>query len=360
MTAPAGGKKRITVLDSIRGTLIIMMVLEHFGGPLESMIYGRLGFFAAAEGFFFVSGFVATSVACSKRSVAQWFRRRSLKVLKWHVISLLMFAAMAWLLPRFGWHTQDGLDGSQTWLKEIAAAALFLHLPSYLDVLPLYVVLLFAGGLIVPWVQRVAPQRPVALLLSISFLFWLLAQTEFWPAVRHSLLPGGTIEGNFDPFAWQFMFFAGAGLALHRRSAPHSRIELPAVLVIMLAAVAGFFFAWKNGLFGWADPGEHYFWTSKMHLAVVRIASFAAVALLVTKLAQRWPAALDWPPTRFIGQHSLAVYSFHVPLVYVWSHRPATGPYTVQLLAPIVLLMPLFLVAWLHQQIKRREAGQPA
>jgi peptidoglycan/LPS O-acetylase OafA/YrhL len=68
--------QRITALDSIRGILLAWMAIDHWGGPISAQLYQRLGFWTAAEGFFFISGYVATQVALGKPDPQRWFLQR--------------------------------------------------------------------------------------------------------------------------------------------------------------------------------------------------------------------------------------------------------------------------------------------
>ena len=51
--------KRLVELDVLRGFLLLMMVVNHAPSPLRRITDQPLGFFSTAEGFVFVSAFLA-------------------------------------------------------------------------------------------------------------------------------------------------------------------------------------------------------------------------------------------------------------------------------------------------------------
>jgi len=49
-------------VDSIRGLLLILIAINHFGGWVAGVIWEPIGFVSDAEGFIFISGFVLSIV----------------------------------------------------------------------------------------------------------------------------------------------------------------------------------------------------------------------------------------------------------------------------------------------------------
>ena len=339
--------KRVTAIDSIRGILLAWMAIDHWGGPMSAQLYERLGFWTAAEGFFLISGYVATQVALEKPDPRAWFLQRSRVVWKWHLLALAPMAVLALALPAFGWRPLPGLEAAQ-WLRELAGAAALVHQPDYLDVLPLYVVLLLGTGLLVPGLALRWPRRAPACVFAVSLLLWLAGQFGATGSIRALLLPGWMRMGLFDPLGWQLLFFVGVSLALLRRQGEviGGAIWRATVQLALLLAVA--FFCWRNGVFGLEPLADESVWISRARLGPLRVMSFGAAAVVVVEIIRRWPRALDWAPARFLGQHSLAVFSLHLPLIYVWHFRPQPYPWLAQVLVPLLMLGWLFLVAWVH------------
>ena len=67
---------RLIQIDALRGILLIMMTMDHlllwpfnFWPTFYAHAYGPLGFFSAAEGFFFISGLLAGLLLATKPNV---------------------------------------------------------------------------------------------------------------------------------------------------------------------------------------------------------------------------------------------------------------------------------------------------
>ena len=345
-----GPKPRIPVYDSIRGILLVWMTLDHMGGPIAAFMFERLGFFSAAEGFFFLSGFIATRVALQRGSASAWFRARAAKVWGWHLASLVMVAGLALWLAGHGWKALPGLSGAGGLPgRDILGAVTLVHLPDYLDVLPLYVVLLLLASLTVSMGQR----SPLALLVG-SFLVWIAAQLGLWVVVR-SVLPAWMHAGAFDPLAWQLVFMSGSALAMHRQGVKPVDVATRSRNQAWLAGAACLFFlAWKSGWLGWPAPDDMSFLASRGELGPLRIASFASILWAASLVVRLRPSLLTFRPLAMLGRHSLQVYSIHLPLVYLWLFRPSQGYLAVSFLVPLAVLSTLFAFAFLQEAVKNR------
>ncbi len=342
---------RVTALDSIRGLLLVWMAIDHWGGPISAQLYQRLGFWTAAEGFFFISGYVATQVALERPDPRDWFLRRSRLVWKWHIVALSLMAALSLSLPVFGWTPLPGMAGSAP-LRDLLGSSILFHQPDYLDVLPLYVLLLLGAGLCVPALVRRAPAHASAWVLGCSLLLWLAGQCGARASIRALFLPDWMRMGLFDPLGWQLIFFAGVSLALLRREGGIVYDARWRIAVRIALPLALLFLCWRNGVFGLEPLPDESLLTSRAGLGPLRLTSFGVAVVLVAETIRRWPRALDWAPTRFLGQHSLTVFSLHLPLTYLWCFRPAEGPWIARVVVPLLMVGCLFLVAAAHARWK--------
>src|SRR5690348_582587 len=168
-------------LDVFRGVLLVMMTLTHL--PTRVSVYASqpLGFVSAAEGFVFLSAFVASSVFSrilrdqGTRQVRQraWSRVTRLYCLH---LGLLFFAftiGATWAL-RMG---RPALSNLLTfYLVEPGWSALgsllLLYQPPLLDILPMYIVFVA----ITPAVLELAKSRGWSVPLALSFALWVCAQ----------------------------------------------------------------------------------------------------------------------------------------------------------------------------------------
>ena len=185
-------------------------------------------------------------------------------------------------------------------------------LPTYLDILPLYVVLLAAFPLAYA-LSRVSPW----LALSVSGCLWLAANLCRSLNLPNMLSGGGWY---FDPFAWQFLFTLGA-LSI-RFLQPVQRLSPGTKLLRLLCGAylaLGFVetFNWAHcglpdlRLFVMDDP-------DKTMLAPVRLLSILAVVSLVfgSPAVERLSHRLLMHPLAACGRHSLEVFATDCVLAY--------------------------------------------
>ena len=347
---------RIRALDSIRGLLLLQMTLDHFGRPISYYLYQCFGFFSAAEGFFFLSGFVGMLAATSKgvKDPGQsWMRWRAFKTWRYHIVTLVALCLAAWLfLPRVD-HFFDAIYSHP--VRGSFFSLLLVNTPEWLDVLPLYVLFLLLGSFVFPLFVKAGRLRTVLLLWLPSLCVWVAAQFGLRDACN-SIFPQWIHHGDFDPFGWQFVYFSGAATASWWRIARKSEAAgatlavrsvkrlTPAVIVLLV-----FCFLWSHQFIALAEPAS--FWISKLHVGPLRFANFFAFVLLICAIVRRWPALLDFRATNVMGRHSLDVYTAHIVLIYLWMAMPKEiryhGPWNV--LAPIVACVLLWALAKLRE-----------
>lgn len=352
---------RIRALDSIRGLLLLQMTLDHFGRPISYYLYQCFGFFSAAEGFFFLSGFVGMLAATSKGAKdpkQSWMRWRAFKTWRYHVVTLAGLSLAAWLfLPRVGYlfHSIYSHPASGN-----AFSLLLVNTPEYLDVLPLYVIFLLAGSFVFPLFSRATRKRNVLSLWLPSLALWIAAQFGIRD-VCNAIFPQWIHHGDFDPFGWQFVYFSGAATASWWRIARRDesagnalavnavRRATPAIIALLV-----FGFLWSHQFIALAEPAS--FWTSKVHVGPLRFANFFIFMILICATVRKWPALLDFRATNVMGRHSLDVYTAHIVLIYLWMATPGTVRYHEpwNVLVPVVACMLLLALA------KAREPRAPS
>ncbi len=178
-------------------------------------------------------------------------------------------------------------------------------MPAYLDILPLYIVLLGIFPLL--WV---AMRRSVGLALAGSAAVWLLAYA--WHGLN---LPNGTDPNGwyFNPFAWQFLFAIGAALAVLTRRMGGS---LPRLRWLVVASALYLAFAFVQVL-PWADWGPASLRgfvlppPDKSHLSPWRIVDILAIMYLVlsSRAALRATRGTVAQAFALCGRHSLEVFA---------------------------------------------------
>ena len=338
------------------------MTLDHFGRPISYYLYQCFGFFSAAEGFFFLSGFVGMMAAASKQvkdPKQSWMRRRAVRIWVYHMLTLVGLALLALVaIPNLESYFKPLYEHP---LQATFWASLMVYTPMWLDVLPLYVVFLLIGSFAFPLLARARNRRSVVALWLPSLAIWIAAQFGLRDAVN-SLLPAWIHHGSFDPFGWQFAYFTGAATIawwkLSKACAADSKswnaVRVVNSLTPLLMVVFVFCFLWSHQFVKVPLPSD--FWVDKCHLGILRFANFYVFTLLIcwiVRIRQNW---LDFRPLNTIGRHSLDVYTAHIVLIYMWF---TVVPNSVRYHLPWDVVIPAFVCFLLWALAKLREPKVP-
>jgi hypothetical protein len=231
--------------------------------------------------------------------------------------------------------------------RAIGWFAVWAYQPNLFDILPMYA--LFA--LCMP-VALLALRRDRGLaVLGVSFGIWVLAQISLGRHV-YGAIQFGFFQGDFNPFAWQFVFFSGLYLG-HMHLYRRLRVVKirPALLALCaLLCIIGFTMRWQ--LLRWpAFFGDDGWFASKQDYGPAYLVNFLAFSYLVYALAKRFPRVFRWPALAFLGRHSLQVFAFQILAVYlalplIWRAK-AHGPWMINGLGA-ALVASLFAAAWCH------------
>lgn len=305
---------------------------------------------------------LATTSKQAKDPSQSWMRSRALRIWKYHCITLISLCIIAaWFLPTIAGNFKHIFQHP---LESILWSALLINTPEWLDVLPLYVVFLVLGSVLFPLFVKAKNKTQVFLLWLPSFIVWIGAQFGLRDAVN-SIFPSWIHHGDFDPFAWQFIYFTGAAVAAwwkHAKAesaAPDTAdlgagksIRVVQKLTPTVIAALAFCFLWSHQFIPLQLPGD--FWTSKVHVGPLRFANFFCFMMCIGWIIRTWPAALDFKVTNLIGRHSLDVYTAHIVLIYFWFATPGCiryhGPWNV--LVPIAACVLLWALSRIREPRK--------
>lgn len=335
---------RIRALDSIRGLLLLQMTLEHFGKPISHYLYQCFGFFSAAEGFFFLSGFVGMLAATSKQvkdPTQSWMRRRAGRIWLYHAVSLAAMCIVApFALHRIAYLFQPIYNHPAA---AIPLGAILVHTPEYFDILPQYVLLMLAGSVIFPIYVKAKNKRQILLLWLGSLALWAVAQFGLRDAVG-GLYPKWVNHGAHDPFSWQLVYFSGAAVSAWWKRADKER-ELVQKITPWLLVPFIFCYLWKSQYLPLPSPSD--FLVSREHLGIIRYVDFMTFMMLVSAIVRKWPSALDFRFTNVIGKHSLDVYTAHTILLCLWFATPKSIRYHEpwNIVVPITACLLLWLLS---------------
>lgn len=318
--------QRITSIDSLRGMLMCLITFNHLiilpfisVFHLSVYTYGSLGYFTAAEGFYFLSGLVTGLVygrMFLEGRASQAASRIYTRVKELYLWEIALFLGVAlffffstiyvqnWnVLQEFHWKGKEGVrflidHPLQAW----GLACFFLYLPSFFDLLPMYVFFL----VIAPFVLRQIHQDRLRLVLLSSFSLWAIAQfipPRILESTFKSILPPVKL-GWFDLSAWQLLFFSGLVFGYLKAA---GRLPKPARLLGIAAPLFALCcFVMKH--WGPTLPNA----TSLYTLGPLRLLNFAAIACTVWT----WNRYLSFRPFAFLGKYALQVFIYHVAMIY--------------------------------------------
>ena len=209
---PAAKPPREARVDLLRGFSLLTIFADHIpGNDLSAITLRNFGFSDAAELFVLLAGFASMAAygrSFSREGIVPGLRRIVVRCVR------LYFYQAGMILVTLGilhvWSRSFGLaplgmepimDGG---LRAIRQSLMMESLPAYLDILPLYIVLLACFPLIYAGMRRSA-----AATFVVSALVWGAAHLAWSPhlinAIDHQ-------PWFFNPFAWQFLFTIGAVL----------------------------------------------------------------------------------------------------------------------------------------------------
>lgn len=323
-----GSGARELRLDFFRGLALIFIFLDHIpSNQVNWLTIRNFGLSDATEIFVFISGYAAMlayggafrrsglGAACLK------ILRRCWQIYAAHVFLFVVFTALiAYLAAAF---ERPALVEEMNIARILAEPHIVLvqalalrFMPTNMDVLPLYIVLLGAFPLIL-----LGMRRHRGLTLALSFALYLAARQFHWNLPSYP-----DRHWFFDPFAWQFLFVLGAAFG---RSHGTGERFLPQVRFLTPLAAAYLLFGFLIVL-SWhlpelarlmPDPLRRAIYPiDKSTLDPLRLLHFLALAWLTVRFVPGNAAFLSWRifrPVMLCGRQSLHVFCAGIFLAFV-------------------------------------------
>ena len=298
-------------VDFLRGLALLTIFIDHVrGNLLGTLTLRNFGFSDAAEVFVLLAGFsamLAYGKAFQRSGAATGLRRVAARCARIYVFQVgLLVATLA--VVQF-WDVQFGLPPRtldpflQNGAHQVKLGMMLHSLPSNLNILPLYILLLAVFPLLYLGLRCQAPVT-----LAASAALWAAANL----APRLNLTNWYDGQGwYFNPFAWQFLFVLGIVAARLYVAKGQIVPRIPLLLACGWAFLAFALLAaapWTNWGLEWRvldlDPDK----TTLAPLRVVNILAFFYVLMT----AQWFNRLVRIPALRSIeicGRHSLEVFS---------------------------------------------------
>src|SRR5437763_2068870 len=239
---PVPAPSRDLRLDFFRGLALILIFVDHIPENILSYFtIQAVEFFDAAELFLFISGYTAALVY-GQTLVSQGTLYATARVLgrAWHLyvahifLFVMFIAEVSYTVTTFNNPMYNDEMRVADFLEEphiaIVKALLLEFQPTFLDILPLYILLL----VIFPLVLLGLRWQPLIVLLPSALLYVVVQATN----LSVPAYPEGHVW-YFNPLAWQFLFTAGAALGLaggrQRRWARLEHLLLPLSALVIAA-----------------------------------------------------------------------------------------------------------------------------
>jgi hypothetical protein len=369
-------------LDVLRGLALLIIFVNHIPGMVfTSFTPLAFGYADAAEAFVLIAGLAAYQAFNRKIDEAGVVRgslplfNRVWQLYVTHLaLVLLVFGIASWAARTFGDPVYLEALALDTFINDPALAAVgvmtLTFLPNYLDILPLYIVLL--TGL--PFVLM-ALRVHWALPLVVSAGLYALAQTHGFnlPNMQASHV------WFFNPLAWQFIFVVGVTVAhLNARGLLDGLFARRRLVLGVTLLAAAYAFVSMLSVAPWRlfpplantiliDPADLPV-ADKTLLTPLRLIDALAKAWLLAVLIPRGAAWLRGLPARgleLLGRQSLPVFVLGLVLSTIGSVVVREGGFTLAVQTAVLVVgvaLQLGFAALLDWQARasRREAPAPA
>jgi len=303
-------KPRDPRLDFFRGLSLVAIFFAHVpGGWAREIIWARFGLSDAAHVFVFISGFAAAIAfggTFGRMGFATGTARIAWRAAQLYGCHIALFFVTLFLVASLspGYAEFLGIDGFfADPMRHIVELFTLRYVPTYFDILPLYMVVLAA----VPLAMALARVHP-GLVIAVSVALWGFVQ-----ATGFNLPAGDGRFWGFNPLAWQMLFFAGYALSRGWIAPPKPR---PAVLALCLAyLVFGFVVEFRAVWSLLPELASLHAWTyahaNKPNLDARQFAHFVALAVVALWVVRQRPAILEGVAARplvMLGRQALPVF----------------------------------------------------
>ena len=332
LPSPSPASSRRWELDALRGLMLVLMTSTHLPTWFAIPTSQPFGFVSAAEGFVFLSAYMAGLVYTQRAfrdgipAMRRAFLRRALVIYGCQAASLIfLFTVIAALGMKFHQPAANNLMSFYLHapLTGLWTGLLMIYNPPLLDILPVYIVFMLAS----PWILGHVLQRGWPGVLVASLALWAATQFGLSRLLYDGLVAATGLPvpfretGSFETFAWQLLWVLGLCLgAYHARVPADRRVVFPRRLVHAALGVAVLFFVWRHltGVEPFAQGDPWNLWFDKWHIGPLRLLDFLALVVLLLHYGGWLTRHL--PRIRLLetlGAASLPVFCAHLVIVLV-------------------------------------------
>ena len=357
--------------------MLVLMTLTHMPTRFSDPLGQPFGFVSAAEGFVFLSAFLAAYVGTGRAASAgvsgmrQWLRQRLVAVYACHVCLLAFLFLVA--VPIGAARGQGAITNlashflSQPAWATVESLALVYN-PPLLDILPMYIVFLA----MTPAVLALAQRRGWALILAASISLWLMAQVGtgqmFFDLLAYVV---GFVypyrqTGSFSFLAWQFLWVLGLWMGHAFAAKPAESHRPPQWVGLIALAYVVLCFVWRHTTGQVPEPqgGEINVLFDKWTLGPMRLLDFLSIAVALLAFAPRnarWlaPSWLEW-----LGRAALPAFCAHLVVCLAalafFGASDVTRPVWIDVALLAAGFAAMFFAAGLAASVRSRPTGLAA
>lgn len=362
--------QRNPTLDVLRGVLLLLMTMTHLPTVWSSSFGQPLGFISAAEGFVFLSAFLAGRIFLEQQerrgllAATRWVFGRALRLYLFHLALLVLtFTVIAWIATTFERPAARNLLSFyfQAPHRAMFGGATLVYQPPLLDILPMYILFFLAT----PPIMAFTARQGWRWVITLSVLIWVGAQFGLRRAI-YTLLESTvgwdipvSATGAFDLFAWQLLWvlglwFGALGFGRARQALASGSGVLNAALAVSCAML---FWRHYSGPMGFEDAARHLFWIDKWTLSPVRVVNLAALVLVFIGFGSDLWRSARLAPIERLGRASQWVFVVHIATALLLlclvgkDDQPLGGPQG--LFALLIGYASLFATAQIVQRVRR-------
>ena len=373
----ASGTARDHRVDFFRGFALLTIFINHVPGVMwEHLTSRNYGFSDSAELFVFLAGFASAfaygrsflqgsalvaSIKALRRAGTLYLVHITLTMI---AVALFAIAAMTTGDGRYLMELGIGYFVTQP-IETLAGVATLMHQLAYINILPMYCVIL----LMLPAMLALVRRFGVYGLLIVSVTLWAVAGTTGFNLPNHPN-PGGW---QFNPFAWQLVFAIGLAAGLLKAGGRALVAYHPTLYALALTYLLLSFLFVEFQLWHWSDmvPGP-FLMTGfdKTFVTLPRLLHLAALVYVFVHApygsAFRRIGAAN--PLCLIGRHSLPIFAtgtiLSILAQIVRLHREPSFALDTLLIATGLALhyaLALFLEWWRGlSQVGQAKGAMPA
>ncbi|TVT43663.1 hypothetical protein FNT36_06150 [Hymenobacter setariae] len=313
--------KRTPQLDFFRGLLLLLITVDHallLNNIVRRFTYEFVGWVSAAEGFVFLSGLTAGIVYTHKANekgtqvLPGLALKRARTIYRNHIVLLLFVCAsiLGSSLLREYWLTSYAPLAKQPILAFIMGS-LLVYQPPFLDILPMYAILILLVPFVITWFQRgyiwqvLLGSLALYLVSSLNELFNLFTL----PFHGHQLN-----TKYFSLPSWQILFILGLFIGFLFYKGKTQKWQVNKSLFYTALTISTAIFILKNIHAELPFINIEYA-TDKSNLGPLRLFNFITICYVVIYISFKRAHWFTYKPICYLGKYSLEVFSFHVFLL---------------------------------------------